>query len=118
MKNDKEIYGEILLLLSAYNMEQNLLAKADIYSKSAISILPGKREIMEIRAYVLLCLTQFDECGQILDEIGENVSANAEYLKARLNMIKGDRTNAQRNLVNYLALLGRQRHSAEDATAN
>lgn len=113
MKSKNLYYGEVLLLLSAYNMEQQLVEKADVYSQSALAIYPDSPDAQEIRAYVLLVMERLEECEDLLSQITREGSRNLEYVRARLSMIKNDPDAAQRHLKKYLKLVARKSHKED-----
>ena len=89
-----DITADILLMLAAFSLKTQFIAKAAIYGRVGMALFPEDYRFREVLAYALLLDGKHEEATAVIDETQQD-TRNIAYLKARLLML-GNHTMAER----------------------
>lgn len=89
-------------LLSSLSLRANFHRKALAYGAVSVALFPNETRHYENYAYALLLTGEIQEASNVITT-APTISGNLHYLKSRIAIVLGDKSNGQQNLHKYLA---------------
>jgi len=82
------VTADILLMLAAFSLKAQFIAKAVIYGRAGLALFPEDRRFREVLAYALFLAGELENSAAVAGEARRD-TRNFAYVRARLAMLSG-----------------------------